>query len=137
MKKIIVIITVLIIGWYGNIFYKKNSFSFMQSSVTVSDLKEQVKCITKDDEVIYGSVPKGTICERFEPVKGSLTIVPGTTYKDDEPKNRRASNFRCDGRQLCSQMTSRAEAEFFIRNCPNTKMDGDYDGVPCENDSRF
>jgi cold shock CspA family protein len=46
-------------------------------------------------------------------------------------------NFKCDGRQYCSEMRSRAEAEFFIRNCPNTKMDGDHDGVPCENDSRF
>lgn len=48
-----------------------------------------------------------------------------------------APQFRCDGRQYCSQMQSRAEAEFFIQNCPNTKMDGDRDGVPCENDSRF
>lgn len=47
------------------------------------------------------------------------------------------SRFSCDGRQHCSQMTSRAEAEYFINNCPNTKMDGDHDGVPCENDSRF
>ena len=46
-------------------------------------------------------------------------------------------NYECDGRQHCSQMNSRAEAVFFIMNCPNTKMDGDYDGVPCENDSRF
>jgi cold shock CspA family protein len=46
-------------------------------------------------------------------------------------------NFRCDGRQHCSQMTSRDEAEFFLENCPNTKMDGDRDGIPCENDSRF
>ncbi|WP_043317156.1 excalibur calcium-binding domain-containing protein [Microbulbifer sp. HZ11] len=46
-------------------------------------------------------------------------------------------NFKCDGRQHCSQMTSREEAVFFINNCPNTKMDGDHDGVPCENDSRF
>ncbi|WP_460804632.1 excalibur calcium-binding domain-containing protein [Microbulbifer agarilyticus] len=45
--------------------------------------------------------------------------------------------FKCDGRQHCSQMNSREEAIFFIRNCPNTKMDGDNDGVPCENDSRF
>ena len=48
-----------------------------------------------------------------------------------------SQQFRCDGRQYCSQMRSRAEAEFFLRNCPNTKMDGDRDGVPCENDSRF
>jgi hypothetical protein len=47
------------------------------------------------------------------------------------------STFSCDGRQHCSQMTSRAEAEFFIRHCPGTKMDGDNDGIPCENDSRF
>ena len=47
------------------------------------------------------------------------------------------SKFQCDSRTYCSQMTSRAEAEFFINNCPNTKMDGDYDGIPCEGDSRF
>ena len=51
------------------------------------------------------------------------------------PKNKQ--NFTCDGRQHCSQMTSRAEAIFFINNCPNTKMDGDRDGDPCERDSRF
>ncbi|MGB2741291.1 MAG: excalibur calcium-binding domain-containing protein [Cognaticolwellia sp.] len=47
------------------------------------------------------------------------------------------SQFSCDGRQHCSQMTSRAEAVYFTSHCPNTKMDGDGDGVPCENDSRF
>jgi len=46
-------------------------------------------------------------------------------------------NYKCDGREHCSQMNSRDEAKFFIRNCPNTKMDGDNDGIPCENDSRF
>ena len=48
-----------------------------------------------------------------------------------------SAHFKCDERQYCSQMTSREEAEFFIKNCPDTKMDGDRDGVPCENDSRF
>jgi cold shock CspA family protein len=47
-------------------------------------------------------------------------------------------SFHCDGRTHCSQMTSCAEAKFFLRNCPNVKMDGDRngrgrgDGVPCE-----
>ena len=40
--------------------------------------------------------------------------------------------FRCDGRTMCSQMTSCAEAMYFIRHCPGTKMDGDADGLPCE-----
>jgi len=43
-----------------------------------------------------------------------------------------ASPFKCDGRERCTQMTSCAEATFFIEHCPNTKMDGDHDGVPCE-----
>jgi hypothetical protein len=29
-------------------------------------------------------------------------------------------------------MRSCEEATYFLRNCPNTKMDGDHDGVPCE-----
>ncbi len=43
-----------------------------------------------------------------------------------------SSSFNCDGRTYCSQMTSCAEARFFLGNCPNVKMDGDHDGVPCE-----
>lgn len=42
------------------------------------------------------------------------------------------SQFRCDGRTYCSQMTSCAEATFFLKNCPGVKMDGNNDGIPCE-----
>ena len=43
-----------------------------------------------------------------------------------------AANFSCDGRKYCSQMTSCAEATYFLKNCPGVKMDGNNDGVPCE-----
>ena len=43
-----------------------------------------------------------------------------------------AQVFSCDGRQHCSQMSSCEEATFFIQNCPDTQMDGDLDGIPCE-----
>ncbi|MCR5863786.1 excalibur calcium-binding domain-containing protein [Aquincola sp. J276] len=42
------------------------------------------------------------------------------------------SRFRCDGRTQCTQMTSCEEATYFLRHCPDTQMDGDADGVPCE-----
>ncbi|MFZ1908284.1 MAG: excalibur calcium-binding domain-containing protein [Burkholderiales bacterium] len=45
---------------------------------------------------------------------------------------RSEGRFRCDGRIYCSQMTSCAEATYFLRNCPGVKMDGDHDGIPCE-----
>jgi hypothetical protein len=38
----------------------------------------------------------------------------------------------CDGREYCSQMTSCAEATWFLKHCPGMKMDGDGDGIPCE-----
>jgi cold shock CspA family protein len=48
------------------------------------------------------------------------------------PEPKTSSPFSCDGRTHCSQMTSCAEATFFLKNCPGTQMDGDGDGVPCE-----
>ncbi len=56
----------------------------------------------------------------------SITVQPSSHTKSNTPK------YSCDGRQHCSQMNSCAEAEFFLRNCPDTKMDGDNDGIPCE-----
>lgn len=46
--------------------------------------------------------------------------------------NDQRSTFVCDGRERCSQMTSCAEATYFLKHCPDTKMDGDKDGMPCE-----
>lgn len=43
-----------------------------------------------------------------------------------------STSFKCDGRTTCSQMTSCAEATYFLQHCPNTKMDGNDDGEPCE-----
>ena len=43
-----------------------------------------------------------------------------------------AKGASCDGRLYCSQMTSCTEASWFLKNCPGVKMDGDRDGVPCE-----
>ncbi len=44
-----------------------------------------------------------------------------------------SSNFTCDERKHCSQMTSCAEATYFLQHCPGVQMDGgNRDGVPCE-----
>lgn len=43
-----------------------------------------------------------------------------------------SQSYICDGRTHCSQMTSCTEAKLFLRNCPNVQMDGNNDGVPCE-----
>ena len=52
--------------------------------------------------------------------------------RENQPNSPAASSSKCDGRASCPQMTSCAEAKYFIAHCPNTKMDGDRDGIPCE-----
>lgn len=59
--------------------------------------------------------------------QGNLLVVGG-----EPPPLARTLNVRCDGRTHCSQMTSCSEAIFFLQNCPAVEMDGNHDGVPCE-----
>jgi hypothetical protein len=57
-------------------------------------------------------------------------LLVKTSSVRGEPKQ--STSYQCDGRIYCSQMTSCAEATFFLQNCPGVKMDGDNDGIPCE-----
>ncbi len=50
------------------------------------------------------------------------------TIKRDAVQNR----FQCRGKVYCSEMTSCAEARFYLHNCPGIKIDGDHDNIPCE-----
>lgn len=64
-----------------------------------------------------------------------FTNTPSSaSFYDSDPlvEEEISQQFQCDSRTRCTEMTSCAEATYFIRNCPNTKMDGDNDGVPCE-----
>ena len=58
--------------------------------------------------------------------------APQTAFESSSVEMEAPGPFHCDGRTHCSQMTSCAEAEFFLRNCPGVEMDGDRDGEPCE-----
>lgn len=87
---------------------------------------------------------------RLQPVEGNFpgpatpvpSVVPQAVVGPDplwQPKKSTTrspvatrSLFICDGRQHCSQMRSCEEATYFLKNCPGTKMDGDGDGIPCE-----
>lgn len=59
----------------------------------------------------------------------TAAAAPALTLKSS---SQPAQVFSCDGRKYCSQMTSCAEATYFLKNCPGVKMDGNGDGVPCE-----
>jgi cold shock CspA family protein len=48
------------------------------------------------------------------------------------PQPQVEEKFQCSGKTRCTQMKSCEEATFYLENCPNTTMDGDHDGIPCE-----
>ena len=64
--------------------------------------------------------------------KSASNAQPSTPELSSSVPTITQPSVQCDGRTLCSQMTSCDEATFFINHCPNTEMDGDNDGVPCE-----
>lgn len=69
------------------------------------------------------------------PTTNSRIAAPAATFAPASPAATLSSpttSFRCDGRTRCGQMTSCAEAKYFLQHCPGTEMDGDGDGVPCE-----
>ena len=114
MKKIIIFFVIGVIGLYGNFYFKQDgaAFTLERASVAFDQMSKQIISF------------RNTI------------IGEGKIFTGNPPKRRHAENqvkFQCDGRQYCSEMRSCEEAMFFLNNCPNTKMDGDGDGIPCEN----
>lgn len=56
----------------------------------------------------------------------ALAPSPAPSIVDPQPA------YQCKGRTHCSQMASCEEATWVLNHCPGTEMDGDHDGVPCE-----
>jgi hypothetical protein len=84
--------------------------------------------------------PSGAVVELEqdeEPVAEAQASAESDTAEFADTRSV-ATDFRCDGRTYCSQMTSCEEAMYFLENCPGVKMDGSDgeggrgDGVPCE-----
>ena len=67
-----------------------------------------------------------------EPVVGRVAPADGAVVERLAASDGVAAAGRCDGRLRCSQMHSCAEATWFLQHCLGVQMDGDHDGVPCE-----
>jgi cold shock CspA family protein len=76
----------------------------------------------------YGYQHYAQRVSQYATTPATLPIEVEHTTKQD----RNLPGFKCDGRMYCSQMTSCTEAKFFLTNCPDTKMDGNNDGTPCQ-----
>ena len=62
----------------------------------------------------------------------STAIDEGIEPIEAPSRNPVVSQFQCEGKTRCSQMTSCEEAMFYLNHCPGSVTDGDGDGRPCE-----
>ena len=69
--------------------------------------------------------------ERAEVTTQEPQSVVSSPVQTAAPEIRQPA-FQCDGRKHCSQMGSCSEAKQFLKHCPGMEMDGDGDGIPCE-----
>lgn len=116
-----------------------------QQNKTQQFMLEQQKYIAKQ-RALQGDVPDAILSEE---AKRNLT---GQVYGNVKPRSEDVSNsidklngrlpasmgkFKCDGRVYCAEMRSYAEAVYFHKHCRGTKLDGNGNGRPCENDTRW
>ncbi len=91
--------------------------------------------------------PKQSEISKLGPIGMVLiSVVVATTYWYSKPSKPVAhakdiiqpelyssvDTYKCEGKHYCSEISSCAEAEYYLRHCPGTEMDGDRDGKPCE-----
>lgn len=60
------------------------------------------------------------------------STLESSMYKATHERDYQKSNYSCEGKTYCSEMKSCGEALFYQENCSATEMDGDRDGIPCE-----
>lgn len=64
-----------------------------------------------------------------------VSVAYSSNTADKEPKKepkQKSERYSCDGRPTCKQISSCAEARFYLEECGLTKLDRDHDGIPCE-----
>ena len=70
-----------------------------------------------------------------QPAPLSVTALPARAEDVAHASGQAApqgSGNRCEGRTRCTQMTSCAEARYFLAHCTGVALDGDRSGIPYE-----
>ena len=82
-------------------------------------------------------VPDEAIAEEKKRGIWSSTFIMPWDYRHQKKsgsfkKPATSGNYRCGDKHTCREMTSCAEARFYLTDCGLTGLDHDRDGIPCE-----
>jgi len=127
MKKILIVVVLVILAFYGYKLVQSENDTTTNSIIDVATDTSTGYAFTSTD---FDDIPPTYVDSK--PTSASDPILNSVVNSQPAPPVVATPSFSCDGRQHCSQMKSCAEATYFIQHCPNTKMDGNNDGIPCE-----
>ena len=105
----------------------KNSLPVIKGQLT-SDANDLTNSLAPKQSVWQGLMSKITSLFSFSKAKAEIPVAPNPVISNTLPK----PIFTCKGKTRCTEMTSCEEAKFYLKNCPNVKLDGDKNGIPCE-----
>lgn len=114
------ILTFLVVATIG-----RWGFGYLQQQPTVDRPHQNIEAAETSQSQLYAAIQ----------APPTITEPPKSSFNGNVVQQKMSStsvNSKCDGRTHCSQMRSYDEAVWFLQNCPNTQMDGNGDGEPCE-----
>lgn len=125
-SKIFTVMGLIVIAILMVLVFQKYQSYQQSKELKTAQLIDAQKRIVEEQRKAVGELPELKLSEKTQ---RALESHHPESIQTVQPTN---TQFKCDGRTHCSQMHSYEEALFFLRNCPNTKMDGNNDGEPCE-----
>lgn len=119
---IFVISVITVIGFGTFTFLKHSSLSAGSATESTESLNVSNSIeMAKESKInTFKPVPTAIFTEKLD-----LNTTTTTQLNSHE-------SYQCSGKKSCSQMTSCEEATYYLNHCPGTVMDGDGDGLPCE-----
>lgn len=127
MKNLLILVVLGAMAWYGYGKYKSISAPTATADAALAAVAPPAQPVAAPSPPV--AIPAPPVATPAPSVVAPAPLVATSAVPVTTPS---PAQFSCDGRTHCSQMHSCAEATYFIQHCPNTKMDGNKDGVPCE-----
>ena len=140
-SSIITVVGIMIVVILGNLTYAKYQSYSAEKQRKAEQLMLEQQQIVEAQRKALGKLPEQILTEQ------GMRNLDAEIHQTNQPRSEHVTQsidkqngrlpvskgqFKCDGRTHCSEMRSYEEALYFLRNCPNTKMDGNNDGEPCE-----
>lgn len=106
--------------------YQSNPYNYQL------DFKNAQKYAEENKKGLWADGACATATAQPTAVTRTATPVPATPMSLSQKSSGSVGGYSCAGKTKCGEMTTCAEAQYYLTTCGVSRLDGDSDGVPCE-----